>query len=138
MWFFCDASAAKGSGCFGSVVVARREDAMRDVVPDHSVLDAFLVVGVEVCADHVTQGGDRGAAVCGERGEVVGDLLGSGLHGRRVPAERTELKPRREWPPHSRRRAAVHEADPGANVSVKGGKQVSLAPIRRGFPRSLQ
>jgi hypothetical protein len=44
---------------------------VRHVVPDHPVLDAFLVLGVEVPADDVAYGLQRLAPIVGERREVV-------------------------------------------------------------------
>jgi hypothetical protein len=43
----------EGQRLLGIGVVPVREDAVRDVVADHPVLDALLVVGVEVRADDV-------------------------------------------------------------------------------------
>jgi hypothetical protein len=74
----------EGEGLLGVGVIAGGVERVRDVIADHAVLDSLLVARVEVRPDDVTDGGDGGAPVGRERGEVLGDGGGLGLHGARL------------------------------------------------------
>jgi hypothetical protein len=99
---FCDASATNGNssqganftagGCelsanqsreagdsvwdterhFGILAIARRIHGQRDVPADHPELHALLISVRQVLIDHLAHGADRGAAIRGECGEVLG------------------------------------------------------------------
>jgi hypothetical protein len=57
---------------FGILAIARRIHGQRDVSADHPELHALLISVRQVLIDRLAHGAERGAAIRGECGEVLG------------------------------------------------------------------
>ena len=61
-----------GTEHFGIPAIARRIHGQRDVPADHPELHALLISVRQVLIDRLAHGAERGAAIGGECGEVLG------------------------------------------------------------------